>query len=64
MIKASDQPRVTLKRRVGYVEEEVSATRAKLVHLEINEKELEESRSVEVALARAEEMGEEGMEIV
>jgi hypothetical protein len=45
--KASEQPRITLKRRVGYHEEEVSAARSKFVRIKLNdniseEKEIEE----------------------
>ena len=36
-IKASDQPHITLKRRVGYLDEEVSAARSKFVRIELNE---------------------------
>ncbi|KAF8805555.1 hypothetical protein BYT27DRAFT_7224755 [Phlegmacium glaucopus] len=45
--QVSDRPRVTLKRRVGYLEEEVSTTRAKFVRMEINEKDSEEEEVAE-----------------
>ncbi|KDR79834.1 hypothetical protein GALMADRAFT_62586, partial [Galerina marginata CBS 339.88] len=41
-MKGPAEARVTLKRRVGYYEEEVSATRAKLSHMRIEEKDSEE----------------------
>ena len=46
-IKASDQPRISLKRRVGYLEEEVSAARSKFVRIEINENISKEKKNVE-----------------
>jgi hypothetical protein len=55
-MKASERRYVTLKRRVGYLEEEVSTTRAKFVRMEINEKNSEEEKV-------AEGLGEKGMEL-
>ena len=46
-IKASDQPRITLKRRVGYLEEEVSAARSKFVRIELNENISDENEIVQ-----------------
>ena len=49
-IKASDQPRINLKRRVGYLEEEVSAARSKFVRIELNE-------NISKGKKKAEELG-------
>ncbi|KAF8802170.1 hypothetical protein BYT27DRAFT_7215577 [Phlegmacium glaucopus] len=40
------EPRITLKRRMGYLEEEVSVTRAKFVRMEISKKDSEEEAVV------------------
>ena len=46
-IRTSNKPRITLKRCVGYLEEEVSATRAKFVRIVINEKRMEKEKIAE-----------------
>ena len=46
-IKASDQPRITLKCHVGYLEEEVSAARSKFVRIELNENISDENEIVQ-----------------